>query len=116
VFLRAPVIGIYYEFNFSPSRQWAAYSFEAYRSGMQIFDEFRTPGVEVHTNDNTCKLAAVLELGCLSLTTEWYPGLSAVIEEKNGRMSYWALWHPPGKPDFHHADCFALELPAPLSA
>ena len=27
-------------------------------------------------------------------------------------MSYWALAHPPGKPDFHHPDCFALELPA----
>jgi hypothetical protein len=22
------------------------------------------------------------------------------------------LAHPPGKPDFHHSDCFALELPA----
>jgi len=21
------------------------------------------------------------------------------------------LAHPPGKPDFHHPDCFALELP-----
>jgi hypothetical protein len=35
-----------------------------------------------------------------------------VIEETNGRLSYWALAHPPGKPDFHHSDCFALELPA----
>jgi hypothetical protein len=42
----------------------------------------------------------------------WLLGLSAVIEEMNGRLSYWALAHPPGKPDFHHADCFALELPA----
>ena len=22
-------------------------------------------------------------------------------------QSYWALAHPPGKPDFHHSDCFA---------
>jgi hypothetical protein len=35
-----------------------------------------------------------------------------VIEETNGRKSYWALAHPPGKPDFHHSDCFALGLPA----
>ena len=27
-----------------------------------------------------------------------------------GGISYWALAHPPGKPDFHHADGFALEL------
>ena len=39
-------------------------------------------------------------------------GLSAVIEETDGTKSYWALRHPPGPPDFHHPDCFALELPA----
>jgi hypothetical protein len=33
-----------------------------------------------------------------------------VIEETNGAKSYWALKHPPGKPDFHHADGFVLEL------
>ena len=30
--------------------------------------------------------------------------ITAVIEEKGGRKSYWALAHPPGRPDFHHAD------------
>ena len=40
-------------------------------------------------------------------------GLSAVIEEEGGRKSYWALAHPPGPPDFHHPDCFTLELAAP---
>src|SRR3546814_9971873 len=39
--------------------------------------------------------------------------LSAVIEETDGTKSYWALRHPPGKPDFHHPDCFALALGAP---
>lgn len=38
-------------------------------------------------------------------------GLSAVIEEKGGRKSYWALAHPPGKADFHHPDSFVCELP-----
>jgi hypothetical protein len=36
--------------------------------------------------------------------------LSAVIEEDGGMLSYWALKHPPGKPDFHHPDAFALEI------
>ena len=40
-------------------------------------------------------------------------GLSAVIEEVGSIKSYWALQHPPGRPDFHHPDCFALELAAP---
>jgi len=107
---------LYYEFNFSPSRKWAAYSFNGYRSGMQIFDAMRTPGIEVHGTENSCSLTAVLEPNCLNAAPGWRFGLSAVIEEMNGRMSYWALAHPPGKPDFHHDDCFALELPAPLPA
>jgi len=36
--------------------------------------------------------------------------LAAVIEESDGRLAYWALWHPPGNPDFHHPEGFTLEL------
>ena len=37
-------------------------------------------------------------------------GLAAVIEERNGSLSYWALSHPPGMVDFHHPDGFVLAL------
>ena len=37
-------------------------------------------------------------------------GLAAVIESGNGDLSYWALKHPPGKPDFHHAHGFVYEV------
>jgi hypothetical protein len=36
--------------------------------------------------------------------------LSAVIEETSGALSYWALRHAAGKPDFHHADAFTHPL------
>ena len=39
--------------------------------------------------------------------------LAAVIEDENGRLSYWGLRHPPGKPDFHHPNGFALEVARP---
>ena len=47
---------------------------------------------------------------------DWQMGLSAVLEETDGTKSYWALAHPPGAPDFHHPDCFALDIPAPDAA
>ncbi len=47
---------------------------------------------------------------------DWKLALSAVIEETDGTKSYWALRHPPGAPDFHHPDCFALTLEAPPPA
>ncbi len=98
----------YCEFNFSPSTQWAAYQFSGYRSGMRIATGIDAPRIEVRTNAESYTLQVELQLDGLS--SPLHLGLSAVLEETNGRKSYWALVHPPGKPDFHHADCFALEL------
>lgn len=38
--------------------------------------------------------------------------LTAVIETKDQQLSYWALRHPGPKPDFHHRQGFALQIPA----
>jgi hypothetical protein len=96
----------YYEFNFSPSTQWAAYRFDSYRSGMRVATEISAPRIEVRSSAETYTLQAALEFDGLS--SPLHLGLSAVLEETNGRKSYWALAHPPGKADFHHADCFTL--------
>jgi len=114
-FVRAPPSAAYCEFNFAPSTQWAAYRFNGYRNGMSVESEISAPRVEVQSNGACYQLQASLELDRLPhLPSDavWRLGLSAVIEETSGRKSYWALAHPPGKPDFHYSDCFAHELPA----
>ena len=114
-FVRALPSTAYYEFNFAPSMQWAAYRFSDYRSGMSAASEISAPRVEVQSNDDCYKLQASLELDRLSSLPSdaiWRLGLSVVIEETSGRNSYWALAHPPGKADFHHSDCFTHELSA----
>jgi len=98
--------GRYCEFNFAPSTQWAAYAFDSYRAGMRDF-EMSALSIEARGGDDWFEVEAVVTPG---ETGAWRVGLSAVIEETNGVKSYWALRHPPGKPDFHHADGFALEL------
>jgi hypothetical protein len=107
-FVRPSTGSAYYEFNFSPSTQWAAYQFSGYRSGMRVATEIAAPRIDVRSTAGSYTLQAALELDGLSPPSRI--GLSAVLEETNGRKSYWALAHPPGKADFHHADCFALEL------
>jgi hypothetical protein len=105
----------YYEFNFAPSTQWAAYRFISYRTGMIAAPEIGTPPIEVQSAPDSFTLRATLDLGCLSAlprAARWRLGLSAVIEETSGELFYWALAHPPGRPDFHHAACFTHELPA----
>jgi hypothetical protein len=112
-FVRASPGTAYYEFNFAPSMQWAAYRFSGDRSGMRVASEIGAPRVEVQSNGACFELQASLELErSLRCDAAWRLGLAAVIEETSGRRSYWALAHPPGKADFHHSDCFALELPA----
>jgi hypothetical protein len=111
-FVRASSGPEYYEFNFAPSTQWAAYRFSSYRNGMRAA-EIGAPAIEVRSSPDCTTLQVSLELGRLpDLPSEatWRLGLSALIEDQSGGKSYWALAHPPGKPDFHHADCFALEF------
>ena len=107
-FVRPSAGPAYYEFNFSPSTQWAVYRFDSYRSGIRVATEIGAPRIEVRSSATTSTLQATLELNGLS--SPFHLGLSAVIEETNGGKSYWALAHPPGKADFHHADCFTLEF------
>jgi hypothetical protein len=112
-FVRASSGAEYYEFNFAPSTQWAAYQFSSYRSGMSVADEISAPSIEVQSSPDRYTLQVSLELDRLSSLPRnafWRLGLSALIEDTSGRKSYWALVHPPGKPDFHHADCFAHEF------
>ena len=112
-FVRASSSAGYYEFNFAPSTQWAAYRFSGYRSGMSVATEIGAPPIDVRSSPDRYTLQTSLELDRLSDLPRkalWRLGLSALIEDTGGHKSYWALAHPPGKPDFHHADSFAHEF------
>jgi len=104
----------YAEFNFAPSTAWAAYRFTSYRSHMQ---PLTLPSPHFDVDLKSGALEVVVAIDCnppaeLDLDRSWHLGLTAVIEELDGRKSYWALAHAPGKPDFHQRTCFTLELPA----
>src|SRR6185503_9189309 len=112
-FIRTSDGAAYYELNFAPSTQWAAYEFSGYRSSMRAATEVDAPFIEVHSRDDIYTLQAAQDLERLPHLPKDATlklGLSAVIEETDGAISYWALAHPPGRADFHHSDCFALEL------
>ena len=111
-FVQAAAADSYRELNCAPSGQWAAYRFDGYREGMANA-AVEPPEVDVaRDGPGALVLRARWELD-LPPDLAWRVGISAVIEEAGGRLSYWALKHPRGRPDFHDADCFAGELPAP---
>jgi hypothetical protein len=112
-FITAPGSTGYYELNFAPSREWAIYSFEAYREAMSSADVAAPPEISVRRFDDRLEIDAVVRLHdliALRGTRRLRLALSAVVEEESGTLSYWALKHAPAKPDFHHPDGFVLEL------
>ena len=103
----------YHEFNFSPSLDWAIYRFSAYREGMSSAEIGRAPEISVRRSDDGLELTSAVRLGNLAELRDIRHlriALTAVIEDDNGRLSYWGMRHPPGKPDFHHPHGFALEV------
>ena len=104
--------GGYYEFNFSPSTAWAAYAFTGYRQGMVAVDLVEPVNLTVLRDADWLELAVNINLGDLPLAKEstLLLGLSAVVQAQHGGLSYWAIAHPEGKPDFHHPGSFVFKL------
>jgi hypothetical protein len=114
LFVREKSAAAYHEFNFSPSGEWTTYAFSKYREGAPLADESMNPQIAVQSGPGRLDLYALADLPALSAGYRNSPlaiGLAGVIEEENGAISYWALRHAPGKPDFHHASAFSFELP-----
>lgn len=99
----------YFEFNLSPSRQWAAYRFDGYRAGMSALELPSAPRIELERQGEAFVMEAQVDLGGIP-SAPMRLALSAVVEESDGTKSYWALRHPPGKPDFHDVAGFAQVL------
>jgi len=121
-FVGVPDSPCYLELNFSPSGQWAAYGFDSYRQGMAPALDV-APRLALRRGAARLELQAEVQLGGRLRAPE--PGrqasggrslriaLSTVVEDREGGLSYWALRHPPGRPDFHHPESFSLALELP---
>jgi hypothetical protein len=106
----------YCELNFSPSGEWSAYRFSSYRTGMTPLDLPSAPDIRWRRNTERLALDVALRVRDLVSGTPRPAlriGFSAVIEGQSGTITHWALLHPEGGPDFHHAKSFALELAMP---
>jgi hypothetical protein len=111
-FVRSAGSDAYIELNFSPSGEWAIYRFSGYRQSMAAV-ESPPPHISIHQEKGVLRLDAVVELAALHELPNAAAlelALSAVIEESNRRLSYWALAHPSPMPDFHHAGGFVMRL------
>jgi hypothetical protein len=111
-FLQGDDAPAYREFNFSPSGQWQAYAFTDYRQGGPL-EPVPVPTLERTDSANQLTLECLLPVEALPKGKQLRLALTAVIEAADDSLSYWSLGHPPGKPDFHHTQGFALTLDRP---
>jgi len=113
VFVGLPDSEAYCELNFSPSTEWAMYGFVGYRRGMTPIEVRRPPRVAVRPTSRGVVLEAITHLAELPMPqpgSALRAGAAAVIEETDGRLTYWALTHPSALPDFHHRLGFVLQV------
>jgi hypothetical protein len=111
LFVNTPGHKGYAEFNLSPSERWAAYDFTDYRAGMAERAAEHPPVCTPRRGGSVLIFDAAIPASILP-PLPWRYALTAVIEEEGGHKSFWAMAHPPVKPDFHDPACFSGQLAA----
>lgn len=92
----------YYEFNLSPSGDWNSFTFSDVRK-----DRAETPDlVCTHSSagaDDDCRLTVTSRARFVPPggPGRFRVGVSAVIEQTDGKRCYFALSHDGNQPDFH---------------
>ena len=96
----------YLEFNFSPSGDWAAYAFEATRSGRRAHVwEGAAPQIQCRAQPRADRLWLQVRLPTLAMRgfDNGLAGLSVIAHTDQG-VTHWALGHSGSRPDFHRRD------------
>lgn len=114
IFLNPVGSSAYWECNFSPAGDWAAYCFTDYRSQMQVEEQIL--GIEILATGSTqaqrewkfsIDLASVAEL---INAPKLQCGLTAVVEHDSQGLTHWAIAHSGAKPDFHLRESFVYSV------
>lgn len=102
----------YWEFNISPSGDWNVYYIDAYRR-IGFREEMSIEWLQFETEKaaNGFLLTADVDLNpIIRLEQILEVGVTAVIQTKEGRETYWALTHPAPEADFHQRESFVLAM------
>lgn len=105
--------GAYREFNFAPMGDWAAYDFDAPRSGMRAtaLDEPPQVRATLGAPEARWSRALVVEVRLLwSAVGEGSLLWPTVVLETRSGPSFWALRHHGPQPDFHRAENFSTAV------
>lgn len=101
----------YWELNLSPAGHWNLYRLEDYRLGLRPEPGYDRSLHRVSQGDGVLSMELDLPLpDPIAPDAPLQVAIAAVIEDRHGQLSYWALAHPGAEPDFHRRDAFLLRL------
>ena len=117
-FLAHPHGEAYWEFNLCPNGDWNVYALDGYRLGLRPDPHYSALPVERSGNGRISRFRATATLPAALLPAtlisaqpaELELAVTAVLEQRGGAISYWALHHGGGEADFHRRDGFRLRI------
>lgn len=98
----------YYEINVSPSTQWNAYMFQAYKQEMKESTIFSTPSIKIlHLEEEySFSFEMAVQEGFLSQKLEI--NLAVILLGNDGVRNFYSLVKGEGMPDFHDREGFVV--------
>jgi len=109
----------YLELNLAPSGDWALWAFDDYRAGMRAAATVGAPRLRVLRGASEVRVDAQLDAAVLSGflgAAPYHVGLTAVVEERTGGRSFFALRHTSDHPDFHARGSWTRTVYPPADA
>jgi hypothetical protein len=121
-FLAHPHQEAYWEFNLCPNGDWNVYALDGYRRGLRPDPHYNALPLERSGNGSgngrISRFRATATLPAALLPAEQASAqpaelelaVTAVLEQRSGVISYWALHHGGTEADFHRRDGFRLRI------
>lgn len=106
----------YWEFNMSPSGNWNVYRMDAYRR-VGFREEAAISQLPFDFKKELIGYSLDISVDLTPLTEpehELQMAITAILQTKDGKETYWALAHPAPQADFHLRDSFILPLAAQI--
>lgn len=108
-FFGVPGQDLYWEVNLSTAGHWNIFRLDGYRLGLR--EELAIKELTVLIDRSAFSLETELDLSLLGLETfELELSVTAVIADKLGGVSYWAVCHGGIEADFHLRDSFVIRI------
>ncbi len=110
-FVAQPQREPYWEFNLSPNGDWNVYQLDGYRRGLQPDGQYGALAVRTSPGERRASFTVTAPLPTSLATAEPLElAVTAVLEQRSGAISYWALHHGGAEADFHRRDGFRLQI------